>query len=314
MTDSNSDVTGFHDRVVLITGGTSGMGLATARPLLEAGAHIVITGRDDARLDRAAEQSDTAFDRGGRPSTVRADSASLTDLDRLAALIRERHGRLDGVFANAGVGVFQRSGEVTEQDFDLSVDVNFKGRSSRSRRFCRRSLPHLEDVALPAGGRRRVAGPRREEIAQLAGVSVDYCTRMEQGRVPNPSGAVLDALARALRLDGDATRHLHRLAGPQSAARHVPRRPTRPQHVRPVLQRLRADLPGSPGLAAGDPHLCQTHHRSPRRVQQTTGRSDPLLPIGPPVMPVAPARPPAIPNRWALAARSTPEGFPEPTT
>ncbi|AYV25191.1 Helix-turn-helix protein [Streptomyces sp. ADI95-16] len=72
----------------------------------------------------------------------------------------------------------------------------------------RRSLLHLEDVALPDfGGQRRVAGLRREEIAQLAGVSVDYYTRMEQGRVPNPSGAVLDALARALRLDGDATRH-----------------------------------------------------------------------------------------------------------
>ncbi|WP_258055902.1 SDR family NAD(P)-dependent oxidoreductase [Streptomyces sp. Ru62] len=127
MTDSNSDVTGFHNRVVLITGGTSGIGLATARLLLEAGAEIVITGRDDARLDRAAEQLDKVSDQGARLFTVRADSASLTDLDRLAALIRERHGRLDGVFANAGVGVFQRSGEVTEQDFDLSVDVNFKG-------------------------------------------------------------------------------------------------------------------------------------------------------------------------------------------
>ncbi|MER7481529.1 SDR family oxidoreductase [Streptomyces sp. NPDC126510] len=127
MTDSNSDVTGFHNRVVLITGGTSGIGLATARLLLEAGAHIVITGRDDARLDLAAEQLDKLSDQGARLFTVRADSASLTDLDRLAALIRERHGRLDGVFANAGVGVFQRSGEVTEQDFDLSVDVNFKG-------------------------------------------------------------------------------------------------------------------------------------------------------------------------------------------
>ncbi|WP_250569811.1 SDR family NAD(P)-dependent oxidoreductase [Streptomyces sp. CJ_13] len=64
MTNSNSDVTGFHDRVVLITGGTSGMGLATARLLLEAGAQIVITGRDDARLDRAAEQLDKASDQG----------------------------------------------------------------------------------------------------------------------------------------------------------------------------------------------------------------------------------------------------------
>ncbi|WP_327255781.1 helix-turn-helix transcriptional regulator [Streptomyces sp. NBC_01244] len=116
----------------------------------------------------------------------------------------------------------------------------------------RRSLLHLEDVALPDfGGRRRVAGLRREEIAQLAGVSVDYYTRMEQGRVPNPSGAVLDALARALRLDADAARHLHRLARPQSAARHVPPRQTRPQRVRPMLQRLLDDLVDMPAMVMG---------------------------------------------------------------
>ncbi|WKD31129.1 helix-turn-helix transcriptional regulator [Streptomyces xanthophaeus] len=116
----------------------------------------------------------------------------------------------------------------------------------------RRALLHPEDVALPDfGGRRRVAGLRREEIAQLAGVSVDYYTRMEQGRVPNPSGAVLDALARALRLDGDATRHLHRLARPQSSARSVPRRQAQPQHVRPMLQRLLDDLVDIPAMVMG---------------------------------------------------------------
>ncbi|MFE1873823.1 SDR family NAD(P)-dependent oxidoreductase [Streptomyces sp. NPDC059496] len=71
MTDNNTDVTGFQNRVVLITGGTSGMGLATARLLLEAGAHIVITGRDDARLDRAAEQLAKVSDEGARLFTVR---------------------------------------------------------------------------------------------------------------------------------------------------------------------------------------------------------------------------------------------------
>ncbi|WP_030733419.1 helix-turn-helix transcriptional regulator [Streptomyces sp. NRRL S-237] len=116
----------------------------------------------------------------------------------------------------------------------------------------RRALLHPEDVALPDfGGRRRVAGLRREEIAQLAGVSVDYYTRMEQGRVPNPSGAVLDALARALRLDGDATRHLHRLARPQPSARHVPRLQPRPQRVRPVLQRMLDDLVDMPAMVMG---------------------------------------------------------------
>jgi len=126
MTDS-IDVSEFHHRVVLITGGTSGMGLATARLLLRAGASVVVTGRDEGRLARAAERLDDVSGGGARLCTVRADSASLDDLDRLTARIRDRHGRLDGVFANAGVGVFQRVGEVTERDFDLSIDVNLKG-------------------------------------------------------------------------------------------------------------------------------------------------------------------------------------------
>ncbi|MGK5530381.1 SDR family NAD(P)-dependent oxidoreductase [Streptomyces sp. URMC 129] len=125
---TNTDSTGTHrDRVVLITGGTSGMGLATARLLLDGGAHVIITGRDDARLDRAAEQLDGPSGPGARLLTVRADAGSPADLDRLAAVIRERHGRLDGVFANAGIGIFQRGEEVTERDFDQLVAVNFKG-------------------------------------------------------------------------------------------------------------------------------------------------------------------------------------------
>jgi transcriptional regulator with XRE-family HTH domain len=69
------------------------------------------------------------------------------------------------------------------------------------------------DVGLPAGLRRRVVGLRREEVAQLANLSVDYLVRLEQARGPNPSGAVLVALARALRLTDDERDHLFHLAG-----------------------------------------------------------------------------------------------------
>lgn len=69
------------------------------------------------------------------------------------------------------------------------------------------------DVGLPAGPRRRVAGLRRHEVATLAGVSVEYVTRLEQGRGPRPSASVLTALSRALRLDDQARDHLFRLAG-----------------------------------------------------------------------------------------------------
>ncbi|GIH94281.1 SDR family NAD(P)-dependent oxidoreductase [Planobispora siamensis] len=127
MTDDHIDAAAFHGRVVLITGGTGGIGLATARLLPGGDAHVIITGRDDARLGRAAEQLRASGGDGSRLLAVRADAASLPDLDRLTLLIRERHGRLDGVFANAGVGVFQRGDEVTEKDFDHTVDVNLKG-------------------------------------------------------------------------------------------------------------------------------------------------------------------------------------------
>ncbi|QNJ90486.1 helix-turn-helix domain-containing protein [Mycolicibacterium fluoranthenivorans] len=76
----------------------------------------------------------------------------------------------------------------------------------------RRGRVRPEDVGLVPGPRRRVEGLRREELAALAGISADYYLRIEQGRNANPSSQILDALARALRLDAAATAHLHRLA------------------------------------------------------------------------------------------------------
>jgi transcriptional regulator with XRE-family HTH domain len=85
-----------------------------------------------------------------------------------------------------------------------------------------------EDIGLPdLGSRRRVPGLRREEVALLAGVSADYCVRLEQGRDQHPSEQVLDALARALQLDDDATAHLHRLASPPPRRRRRSRAPER---------------------------------------------------------------------------------------
>ncbi|MCL6737457.1 helix-turn-helix transcriptional regulator [Streptomyces neyagawaensis] len=116
----------------------------------------------------------------------------------------------------------------------------------------RRARLHPQDVALPDfGGTRRVAGLRREEIAQLAGVSVDYYTRMEQGRVSNPSDTVLDALARALRLNDDESQHLHQLARPRHTARPARRHQVSRQRVRPMLQRLLDELKAVPAMVMG---------------------------------------------------------------
>ncbi|WP_431970330.1 SDR family NAD(P)-dependent oxidoreductase [Nocardia sp. bgisy134] len=113
----------YQDKIALVTGGSSGMGLATARRLLAEGATVVITGRDKSRLDDAvAELGD-----GDRVLAIPGDASSLTDLDALTDAIRERFGRLDVVFANAGVASFGPYAEITEAEFDRVVDINFKG-------------------------------------------------------------------------------------------------------------------------------------------------------------------------------------------
>ena len=98
-----------------------------------------------------------------------------------------------------------------------------------------------DSAGLPAGGHRRAAGLRREELALLAGISVDYVTRLEQGRSANPSGQVVEALARALRLSGDERAYLFRLAelvppGPEMV----------PAYITPSVQRLLGRLVDTP--------------------------------------------------------------------
>ncbi|MFJ4781982.1 helix-turn-helix transcriptional regulator [Streptomyces sp. NPDC088794] len=98
-----------------------------------------------------------------------------------------------------------------------------------------------ESAGLPAGGHRRAAGLRREELALLAGISADYITRLEQGRSTNPSAQVVEAFARALRLSGDERAFLFRLAG------LVPPGPeTVPAYITPSVQRLLDRLVNTP--------------------------------------------------------------------
>jgi transcriptional regulator with XRE-family HTH domain len=96
-------------------------------------------------------------------------------------------------------------------------------------------------AGLPAGGHRRASGLRREELALLAGISVDYVTRLEQGRAANPSGQVVEALSRALRLSGDERTYLYGLA------ELVPPGPdVVPQFITPSVQRLLDRLVDTP--------------------------------------------------------------------
>ncbi|NQX28795.1 helix-turn-helix domain-containing protein [Microbacteriaceae bacterium VKM Ac-2854] len=109
----------------------------------------------------------------------------------------------------------------------------------------RRARISPEQSGLPAyGGKRRVPGLRREEVAMLAGVSVDYYTRLERGNLSGVSESVLDALARALQLDEAETAHLFDLA--RAAAPGLRRRATQPLAVRPSLQRILDSMVGAP--------------------------------------------------------------------
>ncbi|MFO0874137.1 MAG: glucose 1-dehydrogenase [Phycisphaerales bacterium] len=108
-------------KVALVTGGTSGLGLATAKRFVAEGARVVVTGRRPAELDAAVAEL------GGNATGVRGDISVLSDLDRLYESVRETHGRLDILFANAGGGAFVPLGEITEEHFDKYFGINVKG-------------------------------------------------------------------------------------------------------------------------------------------------------------------------------------------
>ncbi|SFF68927.1 Helix-turn-helix domain-containing protein [Actinacidiphila alni] len=112
----------------------------------------------------------------------------------------------------------------------------------------RRERLRPADVGLPEGTRRRVPGLRREEVALLAGISVEYYLRLEQGRDRSPSDQVLESIARALLLDGDAERYLRELARPPRPAR---RRPARPERVSAGVRNLIDGWPTTPALVHG---------------------------------------------------------------
>lgn len=108
----------------------------------------------------------------------------------------------------------------------------------------RRAALSPDAAGIRWSGVRRVPGLRREEVSMLAGVSVDYYARLEQGREENPSASVLNALSRALDLTDDAREHLYRLAGATPASAPSPAA----EHVDPSLHRLMDAWPGTPAV------------------------------------------------------------------
>ena len=108
-------------KVAVVTGGNSGIGLATAKRFVDEGAYVFITGRRQASLDAAVAEI------GRNVTGVQGDVANLDDLDRLYATVKDLKGRVDIVFANAGGGEFAPLGAITEEHFDKTFNANVKG-------------------------------------------------------------------------------------------------------------------------------------------------------------------------------------------
>jgi NAD(P)-dependent dehydrogenase (short-subunit alcohol dehydrogenase family) len=108
-------------KIALVTGGNSGIGLATAKRFVAEGAYVFITGRRDSELSAAVK------DIGKNVTGVQGDVSTLADLDRLFVQIKQEKGRLDVLFANAGIAKYAPIGEITEQIYDSIFDVNVKG-------------------------------------------------------------------------------------------------------------------------------------------------------------------------------------------
>jgi NAD(P)-dependent dehydrogenase (short-subunit alcohol dehydrogenase family) len=124
-------------KVALVTGGNSGIGLATAKAFVTEGAYVFITGRRENELSRAVKQIEKNV------TAVRGDVANLDDLDRLFAQIEKEKGRIDIVFANAGVAKYAAFGKITEEFYDSIFDINVKGLLFT----VQKALPFLPDGA-----------------------------------------------------------------------------------------------------------------------------------------------------------------------
>jgi NAD(P)-dependent dehydrogenase (short-subunit alcohol dehydrogenase family) len=127
----------YAGKTVVITGGNSGIGLATGKLFYDEGANVAISGRDQKTLDQAVKTI------GPNTLAVKADVSKLADIDRLYSQVAAKFGKIDAIFANAGIAKFAPIADSSEQMFDETFDINVKGLYFT----IQKALPHLNDNA-----------------------------------------------------------------------------------------------------------------------------------------------------------------------
>jgi NAD(P)-dependent dehydrogenase (short-subunit alcohol dehydrogenase family) len=127
----------FEGKTVVVTGGNSGIGLATAKLFHQEGAKVAISGRDQKTLDEAVKII------GDGTLAVKADVSKLADIDKFYAQVTAKFGKIDAIFANAGVAKFAPAADTNEQLFDETFDINVKGLFFT----LQKALPHLNNNA-----------------------------------------------------------------------------------------------------------------------------------------------------------------------
>lgn len=150
----------FNGKTVLITGGSSGIGFAVAKSILNEGGKVIITGRNQKNLNEAAKSL------GEKATSFASDASVVTDIEKLYSFIKKEIGMIDGVFANAGIAVFEPIEAVTEEDFDRLMNANVKSVFFT----LQKAIPHLNENASMVINA-SVAGSKGRPIASIYGAS-----------------------------------------------------------------------------------------------------------------------------------------------
>jgi NAD(P)-dependent dehydrogenase (short-subunit alcohol dehydrogenase family) len=159
-------------KIALITGGSTGIGLATAKQFVEEGAYVYITGRRQPELDAAVASI------GSNLNAIRGDVTKLADLDRIYAQIGKEKGRLDIVFANAGGGPLVPLGSITEEHYDSVFNVNVKGLAFT----VQKALPLIPNGGTMTGSIVGIKGfPRLQHLLCDKGGGAQLCPHVDDG-------------------------------------------------------------------------------------------------------------------------------------